>query len=167
MFPRKHVLKRDEVVGFSGVLNMHSLGKLISCALLTLAMVAPPVQCAEDIRSYLTSVATRARENYFPPQGTEMYKAVITFDVECDGAISNIFISKPVVRSGHRIKTSDDALKLAAKKSSPLPKPPASLHCPAKLSVTFDGKNLDKPFTAQVSVEGTKYVSDVVGYTGR
>jgi len=120
-----------------------------------------------ETKEYLTQLAKLLRGNYFPPPGTEMSRAVVSFTLSCNGTVNSVKIVKPPLLGGHRMAFADRTLTLAVKNVSPLPKPPASLPCPLTLKATFDGTVTSKPFTCKVESSDQKWSSDVVGYTGK
>ena len=116
---------------------------------------------------YLTQVAKILRQNYFPPPGTEMSLATVSFVVNCNGTTGSIVVKKAPLYKGHRMWLADKAVTLAVKNATQIPKPAAVFPCPTPLEVVFDGKDLSRAFTCKVQSKDCKYTSEVVGYSDK
>jgi len=118
------------------------LKKLI-CAVALPVLVAVPCFGESGEGAYLAEVAKKCQKNYFPPNDPKTTSTVagkVTCRIECDGNVKDVRVVEAAKYANTKDAgaLSEAALKEAVQKAAPFAKPPAALHCPAQIEVSFD-----------------------------
>lgn len=76
---------------------------------------------------------------YFPVRGFERRNVSVAFTLNCDGSVSNIYLTKPgfYLGSHKRSLMADLSVTNAVIHAAPFTKPPAELNCPVDLLASF------------------------------